>query len=394
MADKPLRGVRALDLGQGVAAPYCGLLLAQYGAEVVKVEPPGGDWMRGLGIARDGQTAYSATYNRGKRGIAVDLKDPRGVEVVRRIAARSDVVLENFRPGVAARLGVGFEDVRALNPRVLYCSVSGFGQAGPYVGRPGSDTVIQAFSGLISINRDMDGRPHRVGTTMIDALTGLCAFQAVSMALYGGVGEARLLDVSLAQSAANLLAPNIAEFHLRGGPQPSLNAPAGTYWTSDGWIAVALVKEENFARLCGAMELPGVAADPRFASFALRARHIAEVTAALQERFLEATTAEWAERCEAAGVLANPVNDFGDWMADPQVAASGGYDMAAQPEFAAVPAPRLPGGQKVDGIAPALGGDTRALLREHGYADAEIAALLAGGAVLDAGEAGDAGEAA
>ncbi len=136
-----------------------------------------------------GHTALPITYNLGKRGIALDLKEPRGLEITRRIAARSDVVLENFRPGVVDRLGIGFEDVKALNPKVLYVSVSGFGQTGPYVKRPGSDTVLQAFSGLVSINKDMEGRPHKVGTTMVDALTGICAFQAVTMALFGGVRE-------------------------------------------------------------------------------------------------------------------------------------------------------------------------------------------------------------
>lgn len=379
MADKPLAGIRVLDLGQGVAAPYCGLLLAQYGAEVVKVEPIAGDWMRGLGQARGDHTAYSIAYNWGKRGIALNLKDPRAVEAVLRIAARSDVVLENFRPGVVDRLGIGFEHVKALNPRVLYVSVSGFGQTGPYVGRPGSDTVLQAFSGLVSINKDMDGRPHRVGTTMVDALTGLCAFQATSMALFAGVKEARLLDVSLLQSAAVLLTPNIADFHLSGGPVPPLNAPAGSYRTSDGWIAVALVKEENFAQLCAVIGRPDLVEDPRFANFQMRAENLSACMAALQERFLTGTTAEWAQRCDAAGILANPVNDFGDWLSDEQVKAVNGYDLIEQPGVGGVAMPRLPGGQPFEGVAPGIGGDTDAVLREYGYGEAEIDRMRADG---------------
>lgn len=387
MTDKPLAGIRVLDLGQGVAAPYCGLLLAQYGAEVVKVEPLAGDWMRGLGEARGDQTTYSITYNWGKRGIAVDMKDPRGLEIVRRIAARSDVLLENFRPGVVDRLGIGFEDVKALNPKILYASVSGFGQTGPNVKRPGSDTVLQAFSGLVSINKDMDGRPHRVGTTMVDALTGLCSFQAVSMALFGGVTQARLLDVSLMQSVAMLLTPNIADFHLSGGPVAPLNAPAGTYRTSDGWVAVALVKEENFRQLSRVVGLPELADDPRFETFRLRAENLAELIEILQARFSTGTTGEWAERCGEAGILANPVNDLGQWLNDPQVEATNSYDMLDQPGVGAVPMPRLPGGVAFEGIAPGIGGDTRAILRDHGYGEDEIEGLFDSGIVIEASKA-------
>jgi crotonobetainyl-CoA:carnitine CoA-transferase CaiB-like acyl-CoA transferase len=385
MMDKPLAGLRVLDLGQGVAAPYCGLLLAQYGAEVVKVEPLSGDWMRGLGEARGDQTAYSITYNWGKRGIAVDMKDPRGLDVVRRIAARSDVVLENFRPGVVDRLGIGFEDVKALSPRVLYVSVSGFGQSGPYGKRPGSDTVLQAFSGLVAINKDMDGRPHRVGTTMVDALTGLCAFQATSMALFGGVKEARLLDVSLLQSAALLLTPNIADFHLSGGPVAALNAPAGTYRTSDGWIAITFVKEKQFGELAKLVGLPDLPQDPRFTSFQRRAKNSQELIVLLQERFLTATTIVWTERCTEAGVLASPVNDCGDWLEDPQVQATNAYDFLEQPGVGDVPMPRLPGGLPFEGIAPGIGSDTRSVLADHDYTFEEIGRLLDAGVVREPG---------
>ena len=386
MADKALAGVRILDLGQGVAAPYCGLLLAQYGAHVVKVEPLAGDWMRGLGKAQGGHTAYSVTYNLGKQGIAVDLKDPRGLAVVRDLARQADVVLENFRPGVVDRLGIGFADVKVLNPRILYVSISGFGQIGPYVDRPGSDTVVQAFSGLVAINRDIDGRPHKVGTTLIDALTGLYAFQAVSMALFAGVSDARLLDVSLQQAAALLLMPNIADFHMRGGPPPPLNAPAGTYRTSDGWVAVSLVKEENFRSLCAVAGCHDLPDDPRFATFERRAENLQDCVALLQERFLGQTTTHWVERCSAASVLASPVNEFGDWLADPQVTAIEGYDMIRQPGVGSVPVPRLPGGQAFQGLSPGIGSDTSTILRDLGYDAARIEALLEAGVVADSAE--------
>ena len=381
MIDGPLANIRVLDLGQGVAAPFCGLLMAQYGAEVIKVEPMSGDWMRGLGEVRDGQTAYSITYNLGKRGIAVDIKDERGRDIVRRIGSVSDVILENFRPGVVDRLGVGFKDIKSINPKILYVSVSGFGQAGPYIDKPGSDTVLQAFSGLVSINKDQDGRPHKVGTTMIDALTGLCAFQAVSMALFGGVNEARLIDVSLLQSAALLLTPNIADFHLSGGPVAPLNAPAGTYRTEDGWIAVSLVKEENFLQLCRALDLEEFLADPRFVNFEKRAQNLPEMTEILQRRFITASTGYWVDCCAAEGVLVSPVNDFGDWLRNPQVEATASFDMIPQPGVGQLPMPRLPGGRAFDGTAPGIGDDTRAILGEHGFATPDIDALVEAGVV-------------
>ena len=157
---KPLQGIKVLDLGQGVAAPYCGLLMAQYGAEVIKVEPLNGDWMRGLGKNWKGQTAYSVTYNLGKKGIAVDLKKQEGINLILKIAETCDVVLENFRPGVVDRLGIGFSDIKALNDKVLYVSVSGFGQTGPYNQRPGSDGVLQAFSGSYSQQSLADQKVH------------------------------------------------------------------------------------------------------------------------------------------------------------------------------------------------------------------------------------------
>ena len=381
MIDRPLANIRVLDLGQGVAAPYCGLLMAQYGADVIKVEPMSGDWMRGLGEVWGGQTAYSITYNLGKRGIAVDIKDARGRDVVRRIGGNSDVILENFRPGVVDRLGVGFKDIKAINPKVLYLSVSGFGQVGPYVDRPGSDTVLQAFSGLVSVNKDQDGRPHKVGTTMVDALTGLCAFQAVSMALFGGVREARVIDVSLLQSAALLLTPNIADFHLSGGHVAPLNAPAGSYRTHDGWIAVSLVKEENFSQLCRALNLEKLVADPRFINFEKRAKNLSELTELLQRRFMTASTADWVDRCAAEGVLVSPVNNFGDWLGNPQVEATTSFDMIAQPGVGQLAVPRLPGGRPFDGTAPGIGDDTLAILGEHGFNRPDIDALIEAGVV-------------
>src|ERR1700754_1706073 len=197
--DAPYRGLRVLDFGQGVASPYCGALLASYGADVIKVEPPEGDWSRRLGTTYGTHSALSAVYNRGKRSLCLDLKKSNALEVARHLAAQCDVFIEGFRPGVAARLGLGYDTLRQDNARLIYLSVSGFGQNGPYAERPCTDSVAQAFSGLVSVNVGNDKVPHRVGATISDVATGVYAFQAVSTALFAraAVGTGRWIDVSL-----------------------------------------------------------------------------------------------------------------------------------------------------------------------------------------------------
>src|SRR5207244_1870356 len=181
--EAPYKGLRVLDFGQGIASPYCAMLLGVYGAEIIKVEPPEGDWSRFLGTTYGSHTALSAVYNRGKRSLCLDVKHKDGIAIAKRLARDSDVLIEGFRPGVAARLGLGYEELSRDNPGLIYLSISGFGQSGPYSKRPGSDSVAQAFSGLVSINAGTDGVPHRVGTTISDVVTGVYAFQAIATAL-------------------------------------------------------------------------------------------------------------------------------------------------------------------------------------------------------------------
>ena len=216
--EAPFRGLKVLDLGQGVASPYCGMLLAIYGADVIKVEPPEGDWSRRLGTTYGNHSTLSAVYNRGKRSLAIDLKSEDGLAIARKLADECDVFIEGFRPGVAARLGLGHEALARTNPKLVYLSVSGFGQIGPYTDRPCTDSVAQAFSGLVSLNAGEDGIPHRVGTTISDICTGVYSFQAVSTALYARahVGVGRWIDVNLAQSTAALLGHKLAEHVLKG----------------------------------------------------------------------------------------------------------------------------------------------------------------------------------
>jgi crotonobetainyl-CoA:carnitine CoA-transferase CaiB-like acyl-CoA transferase len=374
-------GLRVLDLGQGVAAPYCAMLLAMHGAEVVKLEPLAGDWSRGLGMRYGDHTAMSAHYNRGKRSLALDLKASAAREITLSLATRADIVIEGFRPGVAARLGLGYDELRARNPRLLYVSVSGFGQEGPYVDLPCTDSIAQAFSGLMSVNLGNDGTPHRVGAIIVDTLTGLYAAQALGVALYARErrGEGQRIEVSLAQCAAAILGHKLAEHLLEDGAPQQLNAPTGAYRTHDGWIMVALVREEQYGRLMGALGRPDLADDPRFADFAARAAHASLLGDIVGQIIATYTTEGWLARLRAADILADRVNGFDDWLADPHVVATGGAITVDQPEMGQFPTPRTPGIPfEVDAAllpAPRIGEHGAAILGEIGLDPAMIARL-------------------
>jgi crotonobetainyl-CoA:carnitine CoA-transferase CaiB-like acyl-CoA transferase len=378
-------GLRVLDLGQGVAAPYCAMLLAMHGAEVIKVEPVAGDWSRGLGTQYGDHTAMSVHYNRGKRSLALDLKSASARDIAAELGARADIVIESYRPGVADRLGLGYDALAARNPRLLYLSVSGFGREGPYATVPCTDSVAQAFSGLMSVNLGNDGAPHRVGAIIVDTLTGLYAAQAVGVALYARErsGRGRRIEVSLAQCAAAILGHKLAEHSLEGGAPRALNVPTGAYRTSDGWIIVALVKEEQFARLAAALGRTDLAADRRFADFAARARNAAPLGEIIGAIFPTDTTAGWLARLRAADILADRVNGFDDWLADPHVAATGAALAVDQPGMGRFPTPRTPGiSAEADAAmapAPRIGEHGRAILAELGIDLAATERLAAEG---------------
>jgi crotonobetainyl-CoA:carnitine CoA-transferase CaiB-like acyl-CoA transferase len=381
-------GLKVLDLGQGIAAPYCGMLLAMHGAEIVKLEPVSGDWSRGLGKRYGDHTAMSAHFNRGKRGLALDLRAPAGRDIAVKLAAEADIIIEGFRPGVAARLGLGYEALAALNPRLLYVSVSGFGQEGPHIGLPCTDSVAQAFSGLAALNTGNDGAPHRVGALIVDALTGLYAAQAVGVALYARerTGKGARLELSLTQSAAAILGHKLAEHVLEGGSPQIINVPTGAHRTNDGWVMIALLREADFVRLVTALGAPGLAVDPRFSSFAARAENQAAIFAELGAIFARATTAHWLAVLRDADILSDRINGFDDWLADPHIVATGGA-VAVEPEdMPAFKVPRTPGiSVAVDAAlspAPRIGEHGRAILAELGFDEAAMARLAAENAVL------------
>jgi crotonobetainyl-CoA:carnitine CoA-transferase CaiB-like acyl-CoA transferase len=381
-------GLKVLDLGQGIAAPYCAMLLAMHGAEIIKLEPPSGDWSRGLGKRYGDHTAMSAHFNRGKRGLALDLRVPAGRAVALDIAKRADIVIEGFRPGVAARLGLGYEALAALNPRLLYVSVSGFGQEGPNIGLPCTDSIAQAFSGLAAVNIGNDAAPHRVGAMIVDALTGVYAAQALGVALYARerTGKGARLELSLTQSAAAILGHKLAEHALEDGKPQIVNVPTGAHRTQDGWVMIALLREADFGRLVTAMRAPELASDPRFNNFAARAQNSAAIFAALGAIFARETTAHWLSVLREADILSDRINGFDDWLADPHVVATGGAVAVEPADMPAFKVPRTPGASAAADAAlspaPHLGEHGRAILGELGYDDATIARLVAEEAVV------------
>lgn len=385
----PYRGLRVLDLGQGVASPYCAMLLALYGADVVKVEPPGGDWSRGLGTryADDTQTAMSMTFNRGKRALQLDLKSAEGRAVLRRLALQADVLIEGFRPGVVARLGVGYDSLKDENPGLIFLSVSGFGQTGAYAERPCTDSAAQAFSGMVSVNPGADGVPHRIGALMCDVPTGLYAYHAVATALYArrDTGTGRWIDISLMNGGAAILGHKLAEYALGGGPPATINAPAGTYRTSDGVISLALINEDQYRRLCDVLARPDLATDPRFDSFPTRGANEPALVAQIAPIFATDTAAAWLARLRAADLICDRVNSFADWLADPHVQAVGASVPISQPGVGPVPMPHTPGAPAASEAAltpsPSPGQHSRAVLADAGLSKQEIAALEQAGVV-------------
>jgi CoA:oxalate CoA-transferase len=375
----PLSAITVLDMSQGIAGPSCGGYFAEHGARVIKIEPPEGDWMRHLGTRIDGMSSQAIAYNRGKESLAIDLRKPEGRDVALKLAERADVAIESARPGVFERLGLGFEALKARNPDIVYISVSGWGQHGPNRERPMVDAVAQAMSGLMSVIRSREGAPVKIDATLIDAITGLYAFQAATMALWGkakGSG-AEHIDISLLQSSAHMQAPNILEYGFVGKPPGLLNPPAGNYRTSDGWILITLVTQAQYESICRAVGRPDLIDDARFTTVKARKENVVALRAIIDAALMSRSTAEWVAAFESEGALASGINSYGDWLEHPHVRATAAAPPHRLSDGRDVPLPHLPGQPPFDAPAPAVGQHTRALLAEAGMGDLSIQGMLA-----------------
>ena len=394
----PLAGLRVVDFGQGVAGPYCAQLLGDQGADVIKVEPPRGDWSRTMG-EQDGSglTGTFVAVNRNKRGLCLDLRNRDAVEVARGLALRSDVIVESFRPGVMDRMGLGREALRRGNPGLVYCSVTGFGDSGPNVDLPAGDSIMQAYGGLMSIIGEREGDPLRVGNVVSDMLAGTNAYSGVLLALLERTVTRRGGDVrvSLLDSIVAFQGPPLTEFLLTGrtprrlGNEHPLIAPSGAVRTADGQINYT-VFDHQWRAFCGKMGVEHLADDARFAQTGARQENRDALNAELATVFATRTSAEWLARLREMDVLCAPINEYPALVHDAQVRHNRLVDRV--PDSAGRQTPMLRNPVRLGDHAPRyaapprLGEHSDAILRaDLGLDEACIARLVAAKAVIDAG---------
>ena len=327
---QPLHGVRVLDLSRVLAGPYCTMVLGDLGADVIKVEPPGGDETRAWGPPfAAGESAYYLCVNRNKRGIVVDFKTDDGQATLQELASKSDVLVENFRPGTLARYGLDYDSLRFRNPRLVYCSISGFGQTGPLRERPGYDFMIQAMGGLMSVTGDPHGEPMKVGVAAADLFAGQNAVIAILAALGARdrTGEGQYIDIALFDSQLGWLA-NVASNYLISGDLPKRHGnahpnivPYQSFAAADGWFALAVGNDKQFMRLCELIGQLEWSRDDRFATNAARVIHRDALIALLEPLFALRRVDEWLSTLEAADIPCGPINTLEEVFAEPQVSA-------------------------------------------------------------------------
>lgn len=393
----PLSGIRVVDVTRALAGPYCTMLLGDQGAEVIKIEQPGrGDDTRHQSNPRVGgeNTAFLAV-NRNKKSVTVDLRNPRGQAIVRSLIRQSDVFVENFRPGKAEQLGLGYEALRAENPGLIYCSISGWGSDGPYAHRAGYASTAEAAGGLMGITGEQGRTPVKIGVSIVDNLAGLFAKDAITAALLvrERTGEGQKIETSLLESTvavlcmaatAYLMAGVVAE---RRGSEHEYNVPWRAFRTLDGYLMMASSSEGTWKQLCKALGRPDLAQDPRFATMQLRAQHRQELYAILEPVLAQKTTSEWLALADEAGAPLAPVHSIDQVFSDPQVLHRQMLLSAQHSTLGRIP--QVGHAQKFSATPcqirlapPTLGEHTDEVLRELlGLQEAELAALRSEGII-------------
>ena len=389
------KGLKVIDLTGGVAGPSCAMMLAQHGADVIKIENPrdGGDWARILGKRYEDHSAFSLYATLGKRSVALDLKAEEGKEALRRMIKDADVFMEGFRPGTIQKYGFGYDDVKAINPGIIYYSISGFGQTGPLASRPAMDPVLQAFTGIVNENRgDKDGHPHRIAISLIDMFTGLLGFQAIATSIFvkrqTGTTDGRRLEASLMQGGAMLSVIRLIAQYLERGSAQRTSMPNAVYDTADGQLNVTMVRPGDWPPFCDAIERKDLLDDPRFSTHEARGKNLDELYEVLRPIIKTKQTDALAQRFTERNLMNYRVNTYEEFLKEAQVAATGIISWLNQPGVAEpVPMPNIPGLPPFENgttraHAPTLGEHTREVLAQHGFSDAEIDAMLAKGVAL------------
>jgi len=392
----PLAGLVVLELAQIMAGPSCGALLADLGAEVIKVErmPGGDDTRRYAEPSVNGESAAFMMMNRNKRAIAVDLKTEGGRGVLKRLSGRADVLLENFRRGALDRMGLGYEALHAINPALIYCSITGYGRSGPAADKGGFDLIAQGVSGLMSITGEAGRPPVKVGSPVTDLNAGILAALGIVAAYVHRLktGQGQFVDTSLMEAGIHQTAWQAAIYFATGvapGPGGSahvLAAPYQAFPTADGWINIGGANQGNWERIARLVDAPELIDDARFATNSARMANRDELAQLLADHLRTRSTQEWLRLLDAAGIPAGPINDIGQMAADPQVLAREmvvdlDHPVAGRTKALGVPLKfsATPGGIRCP--SPTYGQHTREVLQQCGYADSEITELAAAGAV-------------
>lgn len=384
VTDGPLAGQRVLDFSQLIAGPSAGVMLADLGADVIKIERPEGELGRNVG-PEVGIPAIFAAYNRGKRALAVNITTPEGREIITRLVATSDVLIQNFRPGVMDRLGFGYEAVKAMNPRIVYASLSGYNPDGAGRNLPGTDAVLQAQSGLMAITGPEDGEPYKVGIQVVDAATGLAIGQAILAALLQrtstGVGahlRLSLFEVSTyVQSSAFAIASRFGQEVERGGNTAgALGAPTDMFSVADGYLQVVAYYPDQWKKLCDVLEVPEIHDDPRFVSNAQRIANKEELKGVLAPIFAQKGRTEWAKLLGEAGIIAGPVRSHLEIVRDSELRGYGDFawvdnDMTEPHWLPSTPYRSSTWERTASYRPPRLGEDSLDLLQELGFSPEE-----------------------
>jgi crotonobetainyl-CoA:carnitine CoA-transferase CaiB-like acyl-CoA transferase len=387
-AKMPLQGLRVIDQTQVMAGPFCSMLLADMGADVIKVEPREGEHTRHENPIVPGVSASFLALNRNKRSLALDLKRPEGVEILRKLAAGADVMVENYRPGVAKRLGVDFETLKNINPRLVYCSISGFGQTGPYASRGGYDLIAQGMSGIMSATGREGGPPVKVGVPITDLGAGLFALFGILCALRArrSTGRGQFVDASLFEAGLALSAWEATEYWYTGqiprrlGTAHRLNAPYQAFRASDGYFTVGAANNKLWGLFADLLNLRHLKEDKKFSSVGGRLEHRVELEKLIEAVTSKHTRAHWLERCEAAGIPAGPIYSVAEALADPQAQARGMTQEYEHPQAGRVKALGNPVKMSQTPASlrrppPSLGEDTDSILKDLGYDISQIKAL-------------------
>ena len=380
---QPLQGVRVLDLSRVLAGPYCTMVLGDLGADVIKVEPPEGDETRGWGPPfAEGESAYYLCVNRNKRGIVINLKTDEGRKILRDLALQSDVLVENFRPGTLKKFGLDFETLHELNPKLIYCSITGFGQTGSMKDKPGYDFMIQALGGLMSITGEPDGEPMKTGVAVVDLFAGQNAIIAILAALQARTltGRGQQLDIALFDSQLGWLA-NVASNYLISGKLPKRHGnahanivPYQSFQASDGWFAIAVGNDRQFARLCDLIGKPGFAADEKFATNSARVQNRAELIPLLIDIFKTASVSDWLAKLDEAEIPCGPIQNFEQVFSMPVVGEREMLVKMEHPTIGKLPLVGSPLKMSDTPVEfrlppPLMGEHTEEVLRELGWGD-------------------------